>query len=107
MNSGPGNVNDLVGFFGFVEVVFASNDSQFTDFHNTVASGQDVILVEDGTTASMAELSQRWNSPLNGDLVWEFSGCGVNAIGDSGRQTIGYGPADCTIVNFEELKETL
>lgn len=95
-----GNVHDLLTGFSLVQFVFASDNPTFSNFHNAVASGQDVFFVQDGTTAGVAVLSYWWDSPLNGNLVFEFTTRGWNTIGDTGMQVGGYGPADYKIFNI-------
>lgn len=92
-----GNLYDLLTGFSLVQFVFASNNPTLSKFHDAVASGQDVFFVQDGTTAGVTVLSYWWDSPLNGNLVFEFTTSGWNTIGDTGLQVGGYGPADCKI----------
>lgn len=57
VNDTPCHVNDLLRRFILVQLVFASNHSRLSNFHDAVSSGQDVSFVQDGSTARMAVLS--------------------------------------------------
>lgn len=94
MDGALDNVDCLFELFVLVEVVFASNDSQFPERLDTVASSQDESLSDDRSTTDVAVPNNGWDPPLKGDLVWEFSGPSVDTIGDSGYQAVGGSPAD-------------